>query len=29
MAHKSDLIAEDIGAYLIEQQHKSLLRFIT
>lgn len=29
MAHKSDLIAEDIHAYLKEQEHKSLLRFIT
>jgi bifunctional enzyme CysN/CysC len=29
MAHKSDLIAEDIQAYLKEQEHKSLLRFIT
>ncbi|MEQ8651854.1 MAG: sulfate adenylyltransferase subunit CysN [Kiloniellales bacterium] len=29
MAHKSDLIAEDIGGYLKSQEHKSLLRFIT
>ena len=29
MAHVSDLIAEDIDAYLIQHQHKSLLRFIT
>ena len=29
MAHKSDLIAEDIHAYLKSQEHKSLLRFIT
>ncbi|HWA21883.1 MAG TPA: sulfate adenylyltransferase subunit CysN [Caulobacterales bacterium] len=29
MAHVSDLIAEDIGAYLQQHQHKSLLRFIT
>jgi bifunctional enzyme CysN/CysC len=29
MAHKSDLIASDIHAYLKEQEHKSLLRFIT
>ena len=29
MAHQSDLIATDIEAYLDEQQHKSLLRFIT
>ena len=29
MAHISDLIAEDIDAYLIQHQHKSLLRFIT
>lgn len=29
MAHKDDLIAEDIGAYLIAQENKSLLRFIT
>jgi bifunctional enzyme CysN/CysC len=29
MAHKSDLIATDIGAYLESHQHKSLLRFIT
>ena len=24
-----DLIAEDIDAYLVQHQHKSLLRFIT
>jgi bifunctional enzyme CysN/CysC len=29
MSHKSDLIAEDIDAYLLAHQHKSLLRFIT
>ena len=29
MAHVSDLIAEDIDAYLVQHQHKSLLRFIT
>ncbi|MGE0045545.1 MAG: sulfate adenylyltransferase subunit CysN [Hyphomonadaceae bacterium] len=29
MAHVSDLIAEDIGAYLEAHQKKSLLRFIT
>lgn len=29
MAHKSDLIAEDIDAYLDQHQNKSLLRFIT
>jgi bifunctional enzyme CysN/CysC len=29
MAHQSDLIASDIGAYLKSHQYKSLLRFIT
>jgi bifunctional enzyme CysN/CysC len=29
MAHKSDLIAADIQAYLKSHEHKSLLRFIT
>ena len=29
MAHQSDLIAEDIEAYLYAHQHKSLLRFLT
>ena len=29
MAHQSELIAKDIGAYLHAQEHKSLLRFIT
>ena len=29
MAHQSDLIARDIGAYLNAHEHKSLLRFIT
>ncbi len=29
MAHTSELIAEDIDAYLLAHQHKSLLRFIT
>jgi len=29
MAHKSDLIATDIDAYLSAQEHKGLLRFIT
>jgi bifunctional enzyme CysN/CysC len=29
MAHKSDLIAADIHAYLKSHEHKSLLRFIT
>ena len=29
MAHQSELIARDIGAYLYAQEHKSLLRFIT
>ena len=29
MAHISDLIAEDIHAYLHQHEHKSLLRFIT
>src|SRR4030095_7994161 len=29
MAHKSDLIAEDIHAYLQSHEHKGLLRFIT
>ncbi len=29
MAHQSDLIASDIGAYLRAHEHKSLLRFIT
>ncbi len=29
MAHVSDLIAQDIEAYLAAHQHKSLLRFIT
>ena len=29
MAHKSDLIATDIHAYLKSHEHKSLLRFIT
>jgi bifunctional enzyme CysN/CysC len=29
MAHVSDLIATDIGAYLQQHEHKSLLRFIT
>jgi bifunctional enzyme CysN/CysC len=28
-AHQSDLIATDIDAYLYEQEHKDLLRFIT
>jgi bifunctional enzyme CysN/CysC len=28
-AHQSDLIATDIDAYLVEQEHKDLLRFIT
>jgi len=27
MAHQSELIARDIGAYLHAQEHKSLLRF--
>src|ERR1700728_1567599 len=29
MAHKSELIASDIDAYLLSHQHKRLLRFIT
>src|SRR6187399_1500518 len=29
MAHQSDLIAQDIHAYLEAHEHKSLLRFIT
>src|SRR5215475_10099813 len=29
MAHQSELIATDIGAYLHAHEHKSLLRFIT
>jgi bifunctional enzyme CysN/CysC len=29
MAHISDLIETDIDAYLLQHQHKSLLRFIT
>src|SRR5882757_2639788 len=29
MAHVSDLIAADIDAYLVQHQHKSLLRFTT
>ncbi|MDB5450534.1 MAG: sulfate adenylate transferase, subunit 1/adenylylsulfate kinase cysN/C [Phenylobacterium sp.] len=29
MAHVSDMIAEDIEAYLHQHQHKSLLRFLT
>jgi len=29
MAHISDLIGQDIDAYLVQHQHKSLLRFIT
>ena len=29
MAHVSDLIASDIGEYLQQHEHKSLLRFIT
>ncbi len=29
MAHQSDLIAEDIGAYLAAHERKSLLRFLT
>ncbi|HUL18212.1 MAG TPA: sulfate adenylyltransferase subunit CysN [Steroidobacteraceae bacterium] len=29
MAHQSELIATDIGAYLRSHEHKSLLRFIT
>jgi bifunctional enzyme CysN/CysC len=29
MSHVSDLIATDIGAYLQQHEHKSLLRFIT
>src|SRR5580698_5549921 len=29
MAHQSELIAKDIGAYLKAHEHKSLLRFIT
>jgi bifunctional enzyme CysN/CysC len=29
MAHTSDLIATDIGGYLKQHEHKSLLRFIT
>jgi bifunctional enzyme CysN/CysC len=29
MAHQSELIAKDIGAYLHAHEHKSLLRFIT
>ncbi|WP_068878123.1 MULTISPECIES: sulfate adenylyltransferase subunit CysN [unclassified Phenylobacterium] len=29
MAHQSALIAEDIGAYLHQHEHKSLLRFLT
>src|SRR5215203_2948729 len=29
MAHTGPLIASDIAAYLRQQQHKSLLRFIT
>jgi bifunctional enzyme CysN/CysC len=29
MAHQSDLIAEDIDAYLKAHEHKSLLRFLT
>src|SRR6195952_4203095 len=29
MAHVSDLIADDLDAYLEQHQHKSLLRFIT
>jgi len=29
MAHQSELIAKDIGAYLHSHEHKSLLRFIT
>ena len=29
MAHQSDLIADDIEAYLTAHEHKSLLRFLT
>ena len=29
MAHKSDLIAEDIEAYLKAHEQKSILRFMT
>ncbi|MBL8467048.1 MAG: sulfate adenylyltransferase, partial [Methyloversatilis discipulorum] len=29
MAHVSDLISQDIEAYLKQHEHKSLLRFIT
>ena len=29
MAHKSDLIAEEIEAYLKAHEHKSILRFMT
>ena len=29
MAHRSDLIASDIDAFLAQHEHKSLLRFIT
>ncbi|MFZ4653577.1 MAG: sulfate adenylyltransferase subunit CysN [Methylococcaceae bacterium] len=29
MAHQSDLIAEDIHAYLTQHEHKDLLRFLT
>ena len=29
MSHASELIATDIGAYLQQHEHKSLLRFIT
>jgi len=29
MSHQSDLIAEDIDAYLTQHEHKELLRFIT
>jgi sulfate adenylyltransferase subunit 1 (EFTu-like GTPase family) len=29
MAHQSDLIAEDIAAYLKTQEQKQMLRFIT
>ena len=29
MAHVSDMIAEDIDAYLKAHEHKSLLRFLT
>ena len=29
MSHQSDLIAQDIEAYLLQHEHKELLKFLT